>query len=258
MAISKIDANSIDTSTVGVWTNSSNNISYTAGNVGIGGASLGGKFETTQGTSGSNFRHGSGTYLNISTGAANGTVDIKADAQSGSYPALTFHTGGAERIRIPSNAGGITFPATQVASANANTLDDYEEGTFTPTFSGSSSNPTITGSVFGSYVKIGRMVSVHIQWQMTYTGGSGVMSFALPFVVSTGYSHGHCGCIGPLYAASYPGSGSYPVYNCRADDGGTQLALWYSQQAGADGQWTFGNSSLGNFGSMSLVYDTTA
>jgi hypothetical protein len=36
MAISKIDANSIDSSTVGVWTNSSNNISYTAGAVGIG------------------------------------------------------------------------------------------------------------------------------------------------------------------------------------------------------------------------------
>jgi len=36
MPISKIDANSIDSSTVGVWTNSSNNISYTAGAVGIG------------------------------------------------------------------------------------------------------------------------------------------------------------------------------------------------------------------------------
>ena len=31
-----------------------------------------------------------------------------------------------------SNGSGITFPATQSASTNANTLDDYEEGTWTP------------------------------------------------------------------------------------------------------------------------------
>jgi hypothetical protein len=31
------------------------------------------------------------------------------------------------------SASGITFPATQSASGNANTLDDYEEGTWTPT-----------------------------------------------------------------------------------------------------------------------------
>jgi hypothetical protein len=36
----------------------------------------------------------------------------------------------------PSTSGiGITFPATASASTNANTLDDYEEGTFTPTWS---------------------------------------------------------------------------------------------------------------------------
>ena len=71
-----------------------------SGNVGIGGTSLGGKLEVIQGTSGSNFRHGSGTYLNISTGAANGTVDIKADATSGAYPALTFYAGGVEQGRF--------------------------------------------------------------------------------------------------------------------------------------------------------------
>jgi len=32
----------------------------------------------------------------------------------------------------PASGIGITFPATQTASSNANTLDDYEEGTWTP------------------------------------------------------------------------------------------------------------------------------
>lgn len=58
-------------------------------------------------------------------------------------------------------SGQLTFPATQNASTNANTLDDYEEGTFTPYFSDSSGG-TGTGQTyiyqFGNYVKIGIMV----------------------------------------------------------------------------------------------------
>jgi hypothetical protein len=58
------------------------------------------------------------------------------------------------------STGQIVFPATQNASANANTLDDYEEGTFTPSFAyetpGTSS---ITFSIrSGTYAKIGRVV----------------------------------------------------------------------------------------------------
>jgi hypothetical protein len=275
MPISKIDATAID-STAHLWDKSSNIISYTAGNVGIGTASpgsgvrldvLGGEIKAGRVDSSSeggqvSFGRASDNntawyidaYGNTSTPSLR-FVDVGAGAVS-----MGINSSGAVALRgaVSASGVGITFPATQVASTDANTLDDYEEGTFTPTFSGSSSNPTVTGSIFGSYVKIGRMVSVHVQWQMSYTGGSGVMSFALPFVVVTGYSHGHCGCIGPLYSASFPGSGAYPVYNCRADAGGTQLALWYSVHSNIDGQWTFANSSLGQFGSMSLVYDTTA
>jgi hypothetical protein len=59
------------------------------------------------------------------------------------------------------SASGITFPATQSASGNANTLDDYEEGSWTPSYSadggGSSGTPSIAS---GTYVKIGRMVYI--------------------------------------------------------------------------------------------------
>ncbi len=41
-----------------------------------------------------------GTYLKVTPGAADGVVDIRADARSGGYPALTFTTGAAERARI--------------------------------------------------------------------------------------------------------------------------------------------------------------
>jgi hypothetical protein len=53
---------------------------------------------------------------------------------------------------------GITFPATQSASSDANTLDDYEEGTWTPTVT----NMTTTGSPTygGKYIKIGQQVTI--------------------------------------------------------------------------------------------------
>ena len=77
----------------------------------------------------------------------------------------------------PSTSGaGITFPATQSASSNANTLDDYEEGTWTPEFvAHAGTNPTVTYTQqAGRYVKIGRMfywgVAIRVN---TTSGGSG-------------------------------------------------------------------------------------
>jgi hypothetical protein len=61
---------------------------------------------------------------------------------------------------------GITFPATQSASSDANTLDDYEEGTWTP---GQGSGLTVVGtfSSTGRYTKIGRTVFVSGRLQST-------------------------------------------------------------------------------------------
>ena len=56
--------------------------------------------------------------------------------------------------------GNLPFPATQVASADANTLDDYEEGTWTPTITATTNDHTYTTQV-GLYTKIGR--AVHLQ-----------------------------------------------------------------------------------------------
>ena len=59
----------------------------------------------------------------------------------------------------PSASGaGITFPATQSASTDVNTLDDYEEGTWTPA-DGSGAGLTFT-SITANYTKIGNVVNV--------------------------------------------------------------------------------------------------
>ena len=96
--------------------------------------------------------------------------------------ATTMGVGGA----TPSGSGsGITFPATASLSTNANTLDDYEEGTWTPTLTGAVSAPTISYALrTATYVKIGRMVTVFITLRWTsFSGGSGnLLINNLPFV----------------------------------------------------------------------------
>jgi hypothetical protein len=74
--------------------------------------------------------------------------------------------------------GGIAFPATAVAVADANTLDDYEEGTFTPTLGG-----TTTYTVqSGKYTKIGDRVFFTIQFAISAIGtGSTTQISGLPF-----------------------------------------------------------------------------
>lgn len=74
---------------------------------------------------------------------------------------------------ITASGGQIKFPATQSASADANTLDDYEEGTFTPVvqFGGASVGQTY-GTQEGSYTKIGRQVFVRLYFKFTSKGTS--------------------------------------------------------------------------------------
>lgn len=82
---------------------------------------------------------------------------------------------------------GIKFPATQVASSDANTQDDYEEGTWTPA-DGSGAGLTITiGNAV--YIKIGKFV--FISCFITYppqANGAAAKITGLPFTVSANQS----------------------------------------------------------------------
>jgi len=89
-------------------------------------------------------------------------------------------------------ASGITFPASQSASGNPNTLDDYEEGTWTPTIEGSTTAGTASYTVQSmAYVKIGN--AVFINGYVTYSGATGTGNLrlaGLPFTTNaTYYSH---------------------------------------------------------------------
>ena len=74
-----------------------------------------------------------------------------------------------------SSGTGITFPATQSASSNANTLDDYEEGTWTPAIRGSGTAGTYqqSGATAGAYTKVGNLVTIICNIQLTTITGGG-------------------------------------------------------------------------------------
>ena len=89
---------------------------------------------------------------------------------------------------ISTSGKGINFSAaTDVASGEttaSSTLDDYEEGTWTPTLS-TSGGSVGTSSSAGQYTKIGRQVIVHFQFTLSSSsGGSGTLKITnLPFSV---------------------------------------------------------------------------
>jgi hypothetical protein len=93
----------------------------------------------------------------------------------------TLGVGGA----TPATSGaGITFPATQSASTDANTLDDYEEGTWTPTVRGAGTAGTYTVvNANARYTKVGNQVTVYGYVEFSAaTGGSNYMQIqGLPF-----------------------------------------------------------------------------
>lgn len=97
---------------------------------------------------------------------------------------------------LVTTAGQIKFPATQNTSSDANILDDYEEGTFTPFYAGTGGNPSLTYSdQNGWYVKVGKMVTFTLYLRVTAkaTAGSGVLQIqGLPFTSGSGNNRG-CG-----------------------------------------------------------------
>jgi hypothetical protein len=99
---------------------------------------------------------------------------------------------------------GITFPATQVASADANTLDDYEEGTWTPALRFGGAGVGITyAATEGSYTKKGNEVNATGIVALTSKGSStGEATISLPFAAGS--------ASGKYSAASFSMSGGGP------------------------------------------------
>jgi hypothetical protein len=76
--------------------------------------------------------------------------------------------------------GGLKFPATQVASADPNTLDDYEEGTWTPVFTIGAQSPTVAAP---TYTIIGNTIICRFDFSgsQTYAANDIISITGIPF-----------------------------------------------------------------------------
>lgn len=105
--------------------------------------------------------------------SANPTITIP-DAVTLVTPTVTGTLTAQSLVDISgASAGQIQFPVTQNASSDANTLDDYEEGTWTPgvAFGGATTGITYSSQT-GLYTKIGRVVFLEGQIILTSKGSA--------------------------------------------------------------------------------------
>jgi hypothetical protein len=124
-----------------------------------------------------------GTGVTTSTGTG---ANVLGTSPTIATPTIT---GQATIPTINLTGGQIAFPATQSASSDANTLDDYEEGTWTPVFVPATGSIT-TQSGSGRYTKIGNMVILTGTVTVTTwgTAGGSVNVTSLPFGFADNFS----------------------------------------------------------------------
>lgn len=146
-------------------------------------------------------RGASPTYLTGDLASALGSGSGAVDWVYGNYSKYTY-INGAKATEVSSTglsvtgsvspSQGIAFPATAYASADANTLDDYEEGTWTPTLTCENvGDLSVSYSTQrASYTKIGRQITVHAEIStsaFTHSTALGQVGISgLPFT-SSGY-----------------------------------------------------------------------
>ena len=142
---------------------------------------------------------------------SNGTTALKVNTNEGIQILNCLGVGNA----TPSTSGaGITFPATQSASTDANTLDDYEEGTWTPV-DGSGAGLTLTTNTTSTYTKCGNMVIAFasVNYPSTANGQQAAIG-GLPFTTA---SSGFAGATPRFTDRSFMHFGAMNVNTTRAD-----------------------------------------
>ena len=111
-------------------------------------------------------------------------------------------------------ATGYNFTAnTPAAGMTSQLLNWYEEGNWTPTLTGSSTNPTVTYSLQRArYTRIGRLVTVesYLAWS-AFSGGSGdVYISGLPFTIDSSTGAYGAGSISQLDGITYAAARTSP------------------------------------------------
>lgn len=195
----------------------------------------------------------------IEMGKQNGTtstpfIDFHSSAAVADYNARIIVAGGtasagsgtmsfiADDLYV--ELGKLRFPAAQLASSNANTLDDYEEGTWTPIVSFGFGTTGITYSIQGGYyVKVGQMVLIQLRTIFTAKGSStgNARISGLPFTCTTVTGQGYT----PVTWGYYAGFTALPTPTGYIETGNAYINLSFhgATATGAISDASFTNTS---------------
>jgi len=179
------------------------------------------------------------TIINVS----NASVAMQSGVSSTAGAAITFvpffllEIGKSLALQgaVSQTGTGITFPATQNASSDANTLDDYEESTWTPTlaFGGASVGITYAASYnTASVTKIGSRVFVSGVTVLTSkgssTGDASLTSLPFPADGIKAFSAVTCSIVGVTFTGQYTmelNANDDVIYFYQVSNLGVQTAL---------------------------------
>ena len=226
------------TNEVKVVTDGSDRVTVdSAGNVGIATSSI-----ASGGSNTTNFNvhtpSSTSVYLKLSNSGTGNTAsdafDLSADSSGNAYLInrengnMTFWTNATERMRILSS-GDLTFNGDTAA---ANALDDYEEGTFTPTLALATPGSSSIGysNQTGRYVKVGKIVYFSLDIRLSsFSQGTGSGNFqvqGLPVVPVDTNNYHRANGFANLYNWNYASaSNQIPTWNIIQDGAVTALDL---------------------------------
>jgi len=147
------------------------------------------------------------------------TISEKTSANGVAIDSVTLKDGGAtltDNITFSASGKGIHLGVTSATASNL--LDDYEEGTFTPTYVGSSGGSVTHVGTIGTYVKVGKIVHVRMRIMTTAMSLSGDITITgLPFTSdSTTNYHTILSNFGVRFNSDMPNLGVYVLNNVTA------------------------------------------
>ena len=135
------------------------------------------------------------TYIQVASG------DLNFVPRSGKNVSISN-----SNLVIGTAAKGIDFSAN-----GGDVLSQYDEGTYTPVFTASSSNPTVTYSrQRGKYVRVGNVVTISVDliWD-AISGGSGDVQLSLPFAGESSVGASGAGPIAVLDGVTFAASRTF-------------------------------------------------
>jgi len=200
---------------------------------------------------------GSASKTDAITIAASGNTQLRSTGIAAGSQVFQIIDDGTTVLNVRSEDGNINFPVAGggiflgvTAAASSNLLNDYEEGAWTATLTGSTSDPSTAVTQAGIYTKIGNMVYAQFQMSNVNSTGAagGVRITGLPFTAGGAQATGSV----MFYVRFTIGTTSA---NISPYVEGTQIAFYQSVNQAGWGEIAH-NAGTGAYISTSVFYKT--